>query len=278
MNGFLWYNGVNDFYGVREMTIGQRILQARQASGLSQRELAGDVITRNMLSAIEHDKARPSLETLQYLSRELNRPVGWFLGEDVPQVEGFEKMVLARECYDGGKYRDCLEQLRLIPAGEVLERERALLEVLATLALAEQALMDGRRPFARKLLEKPLAENCPYYTEEMERKRQLLRVRAGLDRQIPEEQTLLLRAETAVKAKRFSDARRYLEALDDRDNRWYYLMGETLFGLKDYAAAAKCYHRTESAMGKAVRRRLQLCYAELKDFEKAYYYATMEME
>ena len=58
------------------MTIGQRILTARQEAGLSQRQLAGESITRNMLSAIEHDKAKPSLDTLQYLSGVLGKPVG----------------------------------------------------------------------------------------------------------------------------------------------------------------------------------------------------------
>lgn len=258
------------------MTIGQRILQARQEAGLSQRQLAGETITRNMLSAIEHDKARPSLETLQYLSRALNRPVGWFLGEDMPRVEGYEQMVQAREAYDRGRCRDCLERLEDVPGGGMLEREKSLLEILATLTLAEQAMEDGRMPYARKLLEKPLGENCPYYTWELERRRMILRVRAGLDREIPREETLLLRAEAAVKEKRFPDARRYLEGMDDRETVWYYLMGEALFGLKDYAGAAECYHRAEPTMGRAVRRRLQLCYAELKDFEKAYRYATME--
>ena len=41
------------------MTMGQRILAARLAAGLSQRELAGEEITRNMLSSLEHDTANP---------------------------------------------------------------------------------------------------------------------------------------------------------------------------------------------------------------------------
>ena len=71
------------------------------------------------------------------------------------------------------------------------------------------------------------------------------------------------------------DARRYLDALDDRDEKWHFLMGEALFGLEDHAGAVQMYHLVEEAMPQAVRRKLQLCYAALKDFEKAYYYATM---
>ena len=64
------------------MTMGQRILAARLAAGLSQRELAGEEITRNMLSSLEHDTANPSVATLRYLAGRLGRPVSYFLGED----------------------------------------------------------------------------------------------------------------------------------------------------------------------------------------------------
>ena len=258
------------------MTIGQRILTARQELGLSQRQLAGENITRNMLSAIEHDKARPSLETLQYLSQQLGKPVGWFLGEDGPAVDGFGELKQARDAYDRGGFRECLGVLDRIPDGEVLGRECALLRVLATLSLAEQCMDDGRMPYARKLLEEPLGEDCPYFTAELARRRAILRVRAGLSGVLPEEETLILRAERALGEKQYVDARRYLDALDDRGEQWHYLMGEALFGLGDYEEAAACYHRVEETMAKTVRRKLQLCYAALKDFKKAYYYATRE--
>lgn len=258
------------------MTIGQRILAARLEAGLSQRQLAGESITRNMLSAIEHDKARPSLDTLQYLSEKLGRPVGWFLGEDTPVVEGFRLLQQARQAYDSEAYRECLNLLEQLPDGEVLGREASLLKALSTLGLSEQAMEDGRMPYARKLLEEPVGENCPYFTRELARKLAILRCRAGLSGEVPEEESLILRAETALKQKRHSDARRYLEAQDDRTDRWYYLMGEALFGLEEFAQAVQMYHKTEGTMAKAVRRRLQLCYAALKDFEKAYYYATLE--
>ena len=47
------------------MTLGEKIRQARLDAHLSQRELCGDVITRNMLSQIENGSARPSMDTLQ---------------------------------------------------------------------------------------------------------------------------------------------------------------------------------------------------------------------
>lgn len=58
--------------------IGLRIKQLREARGLTQKELAGEIFSRNMLSMIESGKALPSVETLVYLSRALDVPVGYF--------------------------------------------------------------------------------------------------------------------------------------------------------------------------------------------------------
>lgn len=268
------------------MTIGQRILEARQKAGLSQRELAGENITRNMLSAIEHDKAKPSLDTLIYLSGVLKLPVGYFLGEEAPVIEGYDRLVSARRAYAAGQFRKCLDLLERIPEGEVLEPEVRLLRVLALLDLAEKTLGDGKTPYARELVDQAEKAGavCPYFTGELRRRLLLLRGRSvfrpsqlsSILAGLPEDGELMLRAKGAMSDRRYSDALRYLNAIDQHDPQWHYLMGEALFGQRDYDQARVHYHAVEQSMGRAVRRRLQICYAELKDFEKAYFYATME--
>ena len=62
--------------------LGQRLKQARIEAGLSQRQLCGEEITRNMLSQIESGKAKPSMQTLTYLAQKLGKSVSWFLGEE----------------------------------------------------------------------------------------------------------------------------------------------------------------------------------------------------
>lgn len=89
------------------MTIGQRIREVRMEKGLSQRQLAGEQITRNMLSQIEHDLAAPSLSTLQYLSRQLEVPVSVLLGESVP-----DSAQAARRLMDAGQYAAALDLLQ----------------------------------------------------------------------------------------------------------------------------------------------------------------------
>ena len=61
------------------MELGEKLRQARLEAGMSQRQLCGDVITRNMLSQIENGSARPSMPTLQHLASRLGKSVGYFL-------------------------------------------------------------------------------------------------------------------------------------------------------------------------------------------------------
>ena len=51
------------------MNMGEKIRHARQAAGLSQRQLCDGIVTRNMLSQIENGSAKPSLATLQALAQ-----------------------------------------------------------------------------------------------------------------------------------------------------------------------------------------------------------------
>ena len=64
------------------MTLGEKIKQARLEAGLSQRQLCGEEVTRNMLSQIENGAAMPSMGTLSYFARQLGKPVSYFLQED----------------------------------------------------------------------------------------------------------------------------------------------------------------------------------------------------
>ena len=84
------------------MELGEKIRQARLDAGLSQRQLCGEVITRNMLSLIESGRARPSMDTLLHLAQQLGKPVGYFLEEQADPPESPERkqtrLALARQC------------------------------------------------------------------------------------------------------------------------------------------------------------------------------------
>ena len=55
--------------------LGKRIKEARLAKKMTQTEVVGTFITRNMLSQIESGTATPSLKTLEYLAGVLDIPV-----------------------------------------------------------------------------------------------------------------------------------------------------------------------------------------------------------
>lgn len=241
------------------MTMGQRILQARLDAGLSQRELAGEEITRNMLSSLEHDTANPSVPTLRYLARRLGKPVSYFFGED-----GSSEAALA---FAQGDYRRCRALLR---DGS----ERQWLEPVALLREAEQALGAGQLPYARTLLEELGNPDSPLFGPELQRRAAILRCRCGMDAVIAEDGTLLLRAQRALNAGKAEDAWRYLSACDDRSADWDRLMGECALACGDYAAAREHFLRCQDSCD--VRRQLERCCLELEDYKMAYFYAKQQ--
>ena len=64
------------------MTLGEKLRRTRQERGLTQKQLAGERITRNMLSQIENDLAQPSMRTLEYLADALGVEPGWLMMQE----------------------------------------------------------------------------------------------------------------------------------------------------------------------------------------------------
>ena len=92
--------------------IGQKIRALRLSRHMTQAQLAGDTITRNMLSLIENGNAVPSLSTLHDLAERLDVPVGYFFANDDAEITQFLKMRMMgnlRKLYAAGKYDECLE-------------------------------------------------------------------------------------------------------------------------------------------------------------------------
>ena len=101
----------------QNMTLGQKIKQARIVKGLTQKELVGNHITRNMLSKIENDSATPSVRTLEYLADKLGLPAGYFMSDshysDGSSPDGLDEM---RRAYREARYIDCINLLEESPS------------------------------------------------------------------------------------------------------------------------------------------------------------------
>ena len=260
------------------MELGTRLRQARMEAGLSQRQLCGGTITRNMLSQIENGSARPSMDTLRYLAGRLGKPIGYFLEEQAVLSPNLEVMEQARRV-TGQAVLDVLDAYRGPDAQ--FDRERWLLEALTCLDLARQALDSGRKGVAGTMLVRAAkAGGCtPYYTQELERRRLLLCWEGGFlsPGSLPGlDQELLFRAQAALEAGRPVRCGGILEAVENRDEQWNFLRAEAFFAQQDYAAAAAHYRQAEEYTPRQVYERLEHCYRELEDYKMAYFYACKQ--
>lgn len=259
------------------MALGEKIRQARLENGLSQRQLCGEEITRNMLSQIENGSACPSMKTLQYLAARLGKPVSYFLEEAAVISPNLEVMASARRLYDKGDPAGAALVLEGYTApDDIFDREKGLLQRLCLLDLAEKALEDRKENYALSLLQKAEGE-APYWSRELERRRLLLlgRIRG---QQVSEtlpclDEELFLRAGEALARNQPERAAGLLAAAEDQTSpRFLLLRGQAYFGVKEYAMAAKCFHGAESVYPQT-RALLEACYRELGDYKRAYEYA-----
>lgn len=260
------------------MELSQKLKQARLDAGLSQKTLCGDRITRNMLSQIENGSARPSMDTLRYLAGRLGKPLSFFLEEDAVTSPNQELMEKARQAEPS-------EALHLLGQYQspdpTFDNERWFLEALTCLALAEDALHQGKPAYARSLLARAsvTGSRTPYYTADNERRRLLLLHRAGEDPETLEKglpdmtPELLLRAEAALKAEDPARCAALLDAVSQRNVHWHYLLAQMLFARKAYADAKPHFEAAWDYAPKVCCRRLEDCCREVSDFAGAYFYA-----
>lgn len=266
------------------MELGEKLYQARVAAGLSQRQLCGEEITRNMLSQIEHGTAHPSMSTLRYLAGRLELPVSYFLEEEGTVSSNFGCMQTAWSKFETGQIQEALDALEAFRLPDKLcEREYSLLLSLVLLRLAELRIQQERLPHARQLLARAekIEEKHPWFLE-LKYRRILLQSRLE---PVPEEMlpdvdvVLRLRSERALKAQKPEDAVRILEAAQNREApEWNLLRGRTAFVMKEYGTAAKYLQNAEASDPAQTIPLLEICFREMGDFKTAYYYACKARE
>lgn len=265
------------------MDLGEKLLCARQEAGLSQRQLCGGVITRNMLSQIEHGTARPSMETLRYLAGQLGKPVSYFLEEDAALSPNQALMEKIRSHWTEENMEEIWVQLKTFQHPDpVLEWEWKCRSFLAALGAARSAVEAGKLLYARNLLEE--AAKYDHGIEELHRQRLLLLGRIpGTDHSeivcaLPSlDEELLFRAKASLTENKPDRAIELLDAMEDReDPNRSLLLGRTLIRKKEYAAAVKWLQQAEGALPDDCMPLLEECFRELGDFKQAYVYACKQ--
>jgi len=96
--------------------IGEKIKKLRKERGLTQSELAGKIITRNMLSSIENGKALPSLETLNYIAANLEVPPSYLISEEDDILFYRKKELISQiyRAYSAKNYTACINLINSI--------------------------------------------------------------------------------------------------------------------------------------------------------------------
>ena len=111
-------------------SIGKILKEARMSKKLTQSEVVGDFITRNMLRQIESGTAMPSVKTLEYLCRVLDVSLD---DEEVRSIDVGGYLEL-RQAFSQGKYQQVIDA----EADPAFRDETDALKARAYLALSEE--------------------------------------------------------------------------------------------------------------------------------------------
>ncbi len=272
------------------MTIGQKVKKTREANGLTQLDIAGGKITRNMLSAIESGKAYPSFETLKFIAARLGVSPSYLISDDDDLFfyEKKDKIDEIKQLLKNKKYKNCIEKIEQI---YVQDDELDLILAHCYFGLAKKHILNGSLKTGKELLKfaEEHSKKTAYDTSKIENASLIY---SSL---IKNMQAPLLELETEafeknigdefeydfykyliadvsykqrntvfadhLKAKQLIKARRYQEALS----------------LLSIIEAKKTPESYNAYVVFSLYSDMENCYKQLSDFENAYRYASKKL-
>ncbi len=269
------------------MTLGEKIKYERKRQLLTQADIAGDRITRNMISLIEKDSANPSIDTLRYIADRLNLPLSYIISDDDDAFYYIKKDALAgiKEAYMSGNFSTAA--LRIERLGK---RDDELSMILADsyLEIGKKFLLGGSLFSASKHLTKAL-EICDESCYNTDRIKAMAHMYLSVANNIV---SPLLAFDTDEFSKTMCGSFdleffHYLTLNSDFkfSNQIYakHLSAKKLMKEKDFTTAltllteADASARTGQYNAYAIfgiYSDLEICYKQLGDFEKAYKYSS----
>lgn len=280
------------------MNIGEKIRELRVAKLMTQAELAGSHITRNMLSCIENGTAQPSLSTILYIAGRLNVPAGFLLAEEGDEIVYRKMNSLAniKSAYTAGDVWGC--RSLCLSGCPNPDDEICLLLADCDVGIAAEEFWKGRLRSACRFFDEALdyAEKTVYHTEHVEAKariyfRYMRRISPTLYSDVlDEEKPLRVQFESPFSSyvsalEAFEEGRRglvdsYLENVDEesffaRHIRILLLMEEQRF--EEARSALLAMLKSEEPLNEIILYNvlceLEICCRETEDFKGAYTYA-----
>lgn len=142
------------------MDIGSKIKQLRTEKLMTQSELAGAEITRNMLSRIENGAALPSLGTVFYLAGRLGVPAGYLLSEGEEEFIYNKTAVMKniRRAYTDGNFELCRDIC--LSSFNEFDDELELILTDCCLGVAEACMKEGRLHDTRDYLDEAIVHSA----------------------------------------------------------------------------------------------------------------------
>ena len=271
------------------MTVGEKIRRRRTELGLTQREVAGENVTRNMICRIERGDCLPSLDTLRSVAKALSVSVSYLVSEedDYAAFSVMEALPALRDAYKSKRYADVLTLTEKLPP-EGVSDEVAALAAAAALGLAERSMRDGNLKKIPEYVDraKQYAEKTVFPTDWLLARCELCRAvakspespkwevkrdeyLANAEKAIGYNSYLYLTDEEGIPCNREA-VKLHRDARDKIGKRRYREALSVLLSLEEMKSTGeldpyflyRVYSDTET------------CYRELGDFEMAYRYST----
>lgn len=291
------------------MNLGEKIKAARLERHMTQKDVVGDYITRNMLSKIENGSATPSVKTLEYLAGALGLPAGYFMTESSGDELVPGCVADARSHFKNGEFEACVQVLETLELDGGYRDEVNLLKARAKIGMSKKAMTDGRYEEAIRLAKEAISHNdASLYVSAAFRTEALLLIarctmelEGDFSKAMDDYQTSyqdqglgefyrLTMAEYYISQGDMAAAKREMDSIArlSETSKPVYLMLQGSMELKDnqFEEAAKQLEKAEqlarttgsSYFMSSLYAMLEQCYREMEDFKKAYHYASMQLQ
>ncbi len=285
------------------MKLGEKIRELRISKLMTQAELAGDAITRNMLSCIENNSATPSLSTVLYIAKRLNVPVGYLLADegDESVYRKMNSFSNIKRAYTAGDLRGC--RSLCISGCPQPDDEISLLLASCDVGIAVEEFESGRLRFACRFFDEALryADRTMYPTAEIKAMarvyfRYMERISPTLDSDVSDTEAPLA-VESDLPIARYLDALTALEegssaralAFFEREAPSSFFYDHLRIRMEMQKGE---YHTSERALLQWLRQEeplpkvylytvlceLETCCRESEDFKGAYQYANQKID
>lgn len=283
------------------MNIGQKIKKLRTAKLMTQSELAGTEITRNMLSRIENGAALPSLGTILYIASRLNVSPGFLLaeGNDEEIYLKYNEIMNIKKAYMTEDYRICRDMCQHTESHG--DDEIMLILAECDLEIAIEEFNSGKLRNACDYLDEAI-ETCAstvYHTEHILAKagiyfKYMRMISATLSSNSVDEEELnvypamtdeFCRYTLLFETSEREDApNEYSLELNSEKPYFAHIVARNSMKIGDYASAYKSLHKIlidqemiPEPMLYFVFCDLEICCREIGDFKGAYEYSNNKM-